>query len=192
MNNNVYTNPNVNPYMNTYNQPIGYSQPMNYVSQPLNSDDYIKFLEKEKERVEKSKEQYMNRMQQQPTLNQTIQLAPTNQNVGIKYVNSIEDVKKELTLVETPFITTDFSQMFIKNAKGEIRTFFIEEQIPKDEKDIIIEQLRSENDKLKGMIENEPSDEHDDEECDTTIDKPTKTKTTSNVSNARTSKTKSK
>lgn len=184
MNNNPY----INPYVNTYTQ-----QPMNNMQQINNYDDYLKYLEKEKERVEKSKEQYMNRMQnQQPTLNQTIQLAPTNQNVGIKYVNSIEDVRNELTLVETPFITTDFSQMFIKNAKGEIRTFLIEEQIPKDEKDTLIEKLKNENEKLKGMIKNESTNATNDEECDTTIDKPTKTKTTSNVSVSRTSKSRAK
>jgi hypothetical protein len=66
------------------------------------------------------------------------------------------------------------------------------EVIPKDEKDEIIEQLRSENNKLKGMIKNESTNATNDEECDTTIDKPTKTKTTSNVSVSRTSKTKSK
>ena len=70
----------------------------------------------------------------------------------MKHVNSIEDAEKELTVVETAFVTNDYTQLFIKNAKGEIRTFDMFEVIPKDEKDEIIEQLRSENNKLKGRV----------------------------------------
>lgn len=179
-----------NPYIPNYNN--GYNQQINNIPQTNNYDEYIKYLDKEKERVEKSKEQYINRYQQQPTvINQTFQSSP-NSVAGLKHVNSIEDAEKELTVVETAFVTNDYTQLFIKNAKGEIRTFDMFEVIPKDEKDEIIEQLRSENNKLKGMIKNESTNATNDEECDTTIDKPTKTKTTSNVSVSRTSKTKSK
>lgn len=179
-----------NPYIPNYSN--GYNQQINNIPQTNNYDEYIKYLDKEKERVEKSKEQYINRYQQQPTvINQTFQSSP-NGIVGLKHVNSIEDAEKELTVVETAFVTDDYMQLFIKNAKGEIRTFDMFEVIPKDEKDEIIEQLRSENEKLKGMIKNESANATNDEECDTTIDKPTKTKTTSNVSVSRTSKTKSK
>ena len=179
-----------NPYIPNYNN--GYNQQINNIPQTNNYDEYIKYLDKEKERVEKSKEQYINRYQQQPTsINQTFQLAPNNAN-GIKHINSIEDVEKELTVVETAFVTNDYTQLFIKNAKGEIRTFDMFEVIPKDEKDEIIEQLRSENNKLKGMIKNESTNATNDEQGNATIDKSTKTKTTSNVSVSRTSKAKSK
>jgi hypothetical protein len=164
---------------------------MNNMQQINNYDDYLKYLEKEKERVEKSKEQYMSRYQQPTVINQTFQSSP-NGVAGLKHINSIEDVEKELTVVETAFVKNNYTQLFIKNAKGEIRTFDMFEVIPKDEKDEIIEQLRSENNKLKGMIKNESTNATNDEECDTTIDKPTKTKTTSNVSVSRTSKAKSK
>ena len=133
----------------------------------------------------------MSRYQQPTVINQTFQSSP-NGVAGLKHINSIEDVEKELTVVETAFVTNDYTQLFIKNAKGEIRTFDMFEVIPKDEKDEIIEQLRSENNKLKGMIKNESTNATNDEECDTTIDKPTKTKTTSNVSVSRTSKSRAK
>lgn len=182
MNNNPY----INPYVNTYTQ-----QPMNNMQQINNYDDYLKYLEKEKERVEKSKEQYMSRYQQPTVINQTFQSSP-NSVAGLKHVNSIEDAEKELTVVETAFVTNDYTQLFIKNAKGEIRTFDMFEVIPKDEKDKIIEQLRSENNKLKGMIKNESTNATNDEQGDTIIDKSTKTKTTSNVSVSRTSKSRAK
>ena len=182
MNNNPY----ITPYVNTYTQ-----QPMNNMQQINNYDDYLKYLEKEKERVEKSKEQYMSRYQQPTVINQTFQSSP-NGVAGLKHINSIEDVEKELTVVETAFVTNDYTQLFIKNAKGEIRTFVMEEIVPKDEKDKIIEQLRLENEELKGMISNESTNTTNDEQGNATIDKPTKTKTTSNVSVSTTSKSRAK
>lgn len=159
----------------------------NGINQPNIDQNYINMIEKEKERLDKMKEQYVNRFQQpqQPTLNQTIQVAPTPQNLGLKYVNSINDVQKELTMVDTPFITNDYSTLFIKNAKGEIRTFTLQEVIPKDERDEIIKQLQKENEKLKGMIENAKSSNADDV-------KPIEDDKPANVSNVRTSKAKSK
>lgn len=189
MNNNPY----MNPYINTYNQqPINYNQPIN-TPQVSNYDEYLKYLEKEKERIEKSKEQYINRFQQQPTLNQTIQVTPTpSQSIGIKHVRGIEEVNNELVMMETPFVLDDYSTLFIKNTKGEVRTFAMEEIIPQDEKDKIIEQLRLENEELKGMISNESTNSTNDEKRNTTVDESIKAKATSNVSIPRTSKTKSK
>lgn len=185
MNNNPY----INPYINTYNQ-----QPINNMQQINNYDEYLKYLEKEKERIEKSKEQYINRFQQQqPTLNQTIQVTPTpSQSIGLKHVKGIKDVNSELVMFETPFVLDDYSTLFIKNTKGEVRTFAMEEIIPKDEKDKIIEQLRLENEELKGMISNESTNATNDEQGNATIDKSTKAKTTSNVSVSRTSKSRAK
>lgn len=185
MNNNPY----MNPYINTYNQ-----QPMNNMQQVNNYDEYLKYLEKEKERIEKSKEQYINRFQQQqPTLNQTIQVTPTpSQSIALKHVKGVEDVNSELVMFETPFVLDDYSTLFIKNTKGEIRTFEMKEIVPKDEKDKIIEQLRLENEELKGMISNESTNATNDEQSNATIDKPTKAKTTSNVSVSTTSKSRTK
>ena len=181
MNNNPY----MNPYINTYNQ-----QPMNNMQQINNYDEYLRYLEKEKDRIEKSKEQYINRFQQQqPTLNQTIQVTPTpSQSIGLKHVKGIGDVNSELVMFETSFVLDDYSTLFIKNAKGEVRTFMMEEIIPKDEKDEIIEQLRLENQELKGMIRNESTNATNDEQSNATSVKSTKAKATSNVSVSRTSK----
>ena len=184
MNNNPY----MNPYINTYTQ-----QPTNNMQLVNNYDDYLKYLDKEKERVEKTKEQYISRFQQQPTLNQTIQVTPTpSQSIALKHVKGVEDVNSELVMFETPFVLDDYSTLFIKNTNGEVRTFVMEEIIPKDEKDKIIEQLRLENEELKGMISNESTNATDGQQSNTTIDKSVKTKTASNVSVSRTSKAKSK
>jgi len=177
-------------YNNPYNNFSGFNQ---QISNP--DPNYLAMLDNEKGKIEKMRENYLSRFQnQQPTLNQTIQVSPTP-NIGIKYVNSIEDVSKELVFTDTPFITSDFSNMFIKNAKGEIRIFEVKEIIPKDEKETLkeqIEKLTKENELLKGMITNESTNANDDEPVNTKSSKSIETKTTSNVSVSRTSKSKSK
>lgn len=135
----------------------------------------------------------------QPAINQTFQLAPTNN--GIKFVTGVEDVQKELTIYETPFITRDYSTLWIKNAKGEIRTFKLEEVIPRDEKDIMIEnlqmQINSLSNQIKEMSKHEQQyDKSSDEsryeyESQQPIDSTTNNES-SDVSSDRTSKTKSK
>ena len=91
---------------------------------------------------------------QQPTnLTQNFQLAPTGST--IKYANNIEDVKKELVVGDTPYFSNDLSIMWLKNIKGNIRCFELKEIVEKDEKDLQIEYLTNELNKLKGMIENE-------------------------------------
>lgn len=151
--------------------------------------NYLNMIDREKEKLDKLRENYLNRYQQPAAINQTIQLGTTNN--GIKYVNSVEDVQKDLIIVDTPFISNDFSYLWIKSPKGEIRTFSIQEIKPKDEKDLLIEQLQKENQYLKGAIQNESINKSNDEPTSTnenesndesikssssTISKPIKTK----------------
>jgi hypothetical protein len=94
-------------------------------------------------------------MVQPPNINQTFQISP-NQNTGIKYANSIDEVQSDMTAGESPFFSKDMSVVWIKNSKGEIRTFELNEIVPKDEKDLQIEFLQAQIDELKkGMIVNE-------------------------------------
>lgn len=134
-----------------------------------------------------------------PAINQTFQLAP-NSN-GIKFVNDIEDVQKEFAINETPFINKDYSTLWIKNAKGEIRIFELNEIIPKDDKDILIEKLQSQinnlSNQIKEMNYNEQyyvksNDENRDEYKSEQFIEPIKNEKSSNVSNNRTGKSKSK
>ena len=97
----------------------------------------------------------INQQPMQPTnLTQNFQLAPTNQS-SMRFANSIEDVKKSVILGETPFFSNDMSVLWIKNNKGEIKSYELNEIIPKDEKDMQIELLMSQIQELKGMIQNE-------------------------------------
>lgn len=164
-----------NPYMN-------YQQNFNQQSINDRIDNQIAQLQQMKEQMK----------HQQPAINQTFQLAPQTNN-GLKIVNSIDEVQKELTIVDTPFVDSNYSTLWIKNSKGEIRSFELKEIKPKDEKDILIENLQLQINELKGRILDEQqliktSNEHESKQLDESIE----AKTTSNVSNSRTSNTKSK
>ena len=102
--------------------------------------------------IEKLK-QMKNNMQQPVPITQNFQLAPTHN--GIRYANNIEDVKKEIVYFDTPFFSKDLSVLWVKNNKGDIRAFELKEIVEKDNKDLQIEYLMEEIDKLKGMIKNE-------------------------------------
>jgi hypothetical protein len=107
-----------------------------------------------------------------PAINQTFQLAPNNQNV-IKYANSMEEVQKNIVIGDTPYFSNDMSVVWIKDTKGEIKTYELKEIVPKDEKDIQIEYLQAQLKELKGMINNESN---------TNIDEPTTKSITSKES----------
>lgn len=84
---------------------------------------------------------------QQPAINQTFQLAPNSG--GVRFVSSVEDVSKELVFTDTVFLSRDFKSMWIKNTKGEIRPFEIKEVVKKDEKDLIIDELKARLERLE-------------------------------------------
>jgi len=84
----------------------------------------------------------------QPSINQTFQLAPTNQS-GIKYVDSESDVSKELVFVDTLFVDKGYTTMWYKNVKGEIKEYRLEEVKKEDERDLIIKDLQKQLKELK-------------------------------------------
>ena len=124
--------------------------------------------------LERLKAQMQNR-QNQPAINQTFQLAPTS---SIKYANTIEDVQKEMVVGDTPFFSKDLSVVWIKNAKGDIKSYELNEILLRDDKDIMIESLQKQINDLKGMIK----DEHD-----ANTNEPVESKKPTSISNNRTS-----
>lgn len=92
--------------------------------------------------------------QHQPAINQTFQLAPSTQST-MKYANTLEDVSKEMVFADTPFFSKDLSIVWIKNTKGEIRTYELNEIVQKDDKDFQIEYLTSKIEELERKIKNE-------------------------------------
>ena len=87
-------------------------------------------------------------------LTQNFQIAPQNRDV-IKYANSMDEVQKDLVMGDTPYFSRDMSVVWVKNLKGDIKTYELKEIIPKDEKDIKIDYLMAQIEELKGKIKNE-------------------------------------
>ena len=128
-----------NPYMNPYNQQANIDR----LNEQINN-------------LEKMKAQ-MQQPQPQPTnLTQNFQLAPTSRDV-IRYATSLEEVQRDMVIGDTPYFSKDMSVVWIKNIKGEIKSYELNEIVPKDERDMQIELLQSQIEELKGMIKNEPN-----------------------------------
>ena len=104
--------------------------------------------------LERIKMQMQQPMAQPTNLTQNFQLAPNNQS-SIKYANSIDDVEKTVVVGEMPFFSNDMSVLWIKNPKGEIKSYELKEIKPLDEKDMQIDYLQQQIEELKGMINNE-------------------------------------
>ena len=131
-----------------YNNPYMYNQ--NYNQQSINEriDNQIAQLQQMKEQMK----------HQQPTsINQTFQLAP--QQNGMRFANSLDDVIKEIVYGDTPYFSKDMSVVWIKNSKNEIKTYELNEIMPKDDKDIKIDFLLAQIEELKkGLKKDEPHD----------------------------------
>lgn len=141
-----------NPFINNYNHQANIDKINNQIAE-----------------LEKLKQQMTQPPVQQPTnLTQNFQIAPTNHS-SIKYANSIQEVQKDIVIGEAPYFSNDMSVVWIKDTKGNIKTYELKEIIPKDEKDMQIEYLQAQIEELKkGMIKNEQSYSNDDEEQITT------------------------
>lgn len=122
---------------------------------PYNNQMYMNDLQQMRDRIDRQM-QMANQNNQQPTpITQNFQIAPNQNNQGIKYVNSTDDVRNELVFVDTLFVTKDFKQMWFKNASGDIKNYTLTEIVEMDEKDKKIAELMARIDNL----EKEKSDE---------------------------------
>lgn len=137
----MYNNPYMRPYNNAPQQGL-YEQ----------IDYEINNLQQMKERMKNNATQVPN---QQPSINQTFQLAPTNREV-IRYANSIEDVQRDVVVGDTPYFSKDMSVVWVKSINGTIKSYELSEIVEKDPKDIQIEYLQAQiNELKKGMIKDE-------------------------------------
>jgi prefoldin subunit 5 len=120
-----------NPYMSAYNAQANIDK----LNEQINN-------------LEKLKAQMQQPVQQPTNLTQNFQIAPTNREV-IRYANSMEEVQRDMVVGDTPYFSKDMSVVWIKNTKGEIKTYELNEIIPKDEKDLKIEYLQAQIEELK-------------------------------------------
>jgi uncharacterized protein YnzC (UPF0291/DUF896 family) len=126
-----------------YNNPYAYNSQMNIdrLNEQINS-------------LEKMKAQ-MQQPVQQPSINQTFQLAPNSHTM--RYANTIDDVSKETVYFDTPFFSKDMSVLWVKGVNGVIKSYELKEIVKKDEKDIQIELLQAQIEELRKEMKNNVS-----------------------------------
>ena len=154
-----------------------------YMPNAYNQQASIDRINAQMNELEKLKQQIQQPVQQPTNLTQNFQLAPNNKDV-IRYASSIDEVNRDMVIGDTPFFSKDMTVVWIKNTKGEIKTYELTEIIPKDDKDIQIELLQAQINEMKGMINNAKSN-------DVNVDEPVKNEKSSSISNDKPS-TKSK
>lgn len=121
-------------------------------------------LQNMKERIDKQMQQMQqfnqNQVQNQqpiPQINQSFQLAPNSNNNELesKYVNNIDEVKGIFVMKTGVFLNKDFTSMWVKTTDGNIKTYELNEVIQQDPKDVEINNLKQEIQRMKEMISNE-------------------------------------
>ena len=122
-----------------------------------NMQDLQNMRDKIDRQMQQVQQMNQNQMQQQPQIpqvNQTFQLAPnpTNNELESKYVNNIDEVKGIFVMKTGVFLDKDLNTLWIKNTNGDIRTFELSEIIPQDPKDIEINNLKQELQRMREMI----------------------------------------
>lgn len=133
---------------------------MAYPTYLNNNQYYMQSLEDMRNRIDNQIRQYQqNQMQIQqpaPQVTQNFQLAPapTNNELEAKYASNIDDVKNTFVIKTGIFIDKDFSNLWIKDVSGNVRTFKIEEIIEIDDKDKEIMALKEQIEEMRGMIAN--------------------------------------
>lgn len=143
-------------------------------------------LQNMKERIDKQMQQIQqfnqNQIQNQqpiPQINQSFQLAPnpTNNELESKYVNNIDEVKGIFVMKTGVFLNKELNTLWIKNTNGDIRTFELSEIIEQDPKDVEINNLKQELQRMKEMISNESNGNSTD------FNEPNESKATTKLSN---------
>lgn len=122
---------------------------------PYNNQMYMQDLQGLRDRIDRQMQMANQNQPQTTPITQNFQLAPNQNSQGIKYVNTIEDVKKELVFADTLFVNKEYTQLWYKNASGEIKTYELKEIIELDEKDRKIADLEAKIDMLVKEREHE-------------------------------------
>lgn len=92
--------------------------------------------------------------QPQPQIHQSFQLAPQSSfsEIQAKYVSDINDVKNTFVMSLGMFLNKEMTTLWLKNINGEIRTFNLNEIIEQDPKDVEINNLKQEIQRMREMI----------------------------------------
>ena len=124
-----------------------------------NNQFYMQDLQNMRDKIDRQMQQMqqLNQQQQQPIpqVTQNFSIAPTQNNTSeleAKYVNNIDEVKNTFVMKTGVFINKDFTSMWLKTTDGNIKTYELNEVIQQDPKDVEINNLKRELEKMREMI----------------------------------------
>lgn len=112
--------------------------------------------------LEKMKQQLPQPNGAPTNLTQNFQIAPNS--TTMKYADSIEEVQKDIVVGDTPYFSKDMSVLWIKNTKGDVKSYELTEIVQKDEKDLQIEFLQAQIESMKKEMNKNESSSSDDAE----------------------------
>lgn len=110
--------------------------------------------------LEKMKQQLPQPNGAPTNLTQNFQIAPNS--TTMKYADSIEEVQRDIVVGDTPYFSKDMSVLWIKNTKGDVKSYELNEIIQKDEKDLQIEFLQAQIESMKKEMNKNESSSSDD------------------------------
>ena len=126
-----------------------------------NNQLYMQDLQNLREKIDRQMQQMQqlnqNQMQQQQQpvpITQNFQLAPnpTNNELESKYANNIDEVRNTFVMKTGVFVNKDFTSMWVKTTDGNIKTYELNEVIQQDPKDVEINNLKLELQRMREMI----------------------------------------
>ena len=121
-----------------------------------NMQDLQNMREKIDRQMQQVQQMNQNQMQQQQPvpITQNFQLAPNpvNNELESKYANNIDEVKNTFVMKTGVFLNKDFTSMWVKTTDGNIKTYELNEVIQQDPKDVEINNLKQEIQRMREMI----------------------------------------
>lgn len=114
-------------------------------------------IDRQMQQMQQLNQNQMQQQQQPVPITQNFQLAPnpTNNELESKYVNNIDEVRNTFVMKTGVFVNKDFTSMWVKTTDGNIKTYELNEVIQQDPKDVEINNLKQELQRMKEMISNE-------------------------------------
>lgn len=111
-------------------------------------------IDRQMQQMQQLNQNQMQQQQQPVPITQNFQLAPNpvNNELESKYANNIDEVKNTFVMKTGVFVNKDFTSMWVKTTDGNIKTYELNEVIQQDPKDVEINNLKQEIQRMREMI----------------------------------------
>lgn len=111
-------------------------------------------IDRQMQQMQQLNQNQMQQQQQPVPITQNFQLAPNpvNNELESKYANNIDEVRNTFVMKTGVFLNKDFTSMWVKTTDGNIKTYELNEVIQQDPKDVEINNLKQEIQRMREMI----------------------------------------